>query len=794
MRDWTLGPGDPLVLTLSADFRLCATDYTNDHIWELETDAGDPPALALRTTYGLRARSMRIFPRFTLGSQSIIDPAAFPLPPRIRRFFPNFLLLDFSPFPEIEGVAEFWVPDSHTCAGRFTITNHSGGSVSLLLELCGQLIPLDGQSLAPFPIQSVNVLAGRSSNLAPIIFLTGGPQPGPGPYPSMALNLVLRPGETRTLTWVQAALSTPKESLELARLTAARPWDSERARIERINAAQTVEVFTGDPDWDAALALSQKTAFSLFLGANRHLPYPSFVITRQPDNGYSPRGDGSDYQSTWNGQPPLEAYYLSGMLPGAPQLGAGLVRNFLSTQVANGTVNWKPGLAGQSGRWLAAPLLAGLAWQTYQLTHDIEFLREVQPGLNAFVNCWFDQQHDRDGDGFPEWNHPLQTGFEDNPAFTVWQAGGQGAEISAAESPALAALLFHEIQSQAHIAEALGHSQERKNFELKQEEMRQLTEACWDSKAFLYHTRDRETHSCPTGKNLGKLRGPGTLKLNQSFRQPIRLLVRMDLKGDITRRLEVILVGQNGNIPLVENLERMDFQWGASLAVATTRSVYTKLDEVKIAGVEKRDQISIRVVDFSAEDVTLFLPLWAEIPDSLRASALIHQTLLADDRFGKPFGIPACASSKYSVSLETDSACQAVHIPWNSLIGEGLLAYGLRAEAAQVTAQLMKAVIQNLKKQHAFARSYHAWTGVGIGDRNPVQGLAPLGLFLQVLGVRIESPRRLVLSGKNPYPWPVTVKYRGLTVTRQAEQTAIVFPDGQTLTLNDPTDAVVSVE
>ncbi len=87
-----------------------------------------------------------------------------------------------------------------------------------------------------------------------------------------------------------------------------------------------------------------------------------------------------------------------------------------------------------------------------------------------------------------------------------------------------------------------------------------------------------------------------------------------------------------------------------------------------------------------------------------------------------------------------------------------------------------------------------AETGAGIGERNPLQGLAPLGLFLDVLGVEIQSPKRVTLSGKNPFPWPVTVKYRGLTVTRQAEQTVIVFPDGQTLTLNDPTEAVVSAD
>jgi hypothetical protein len=799
MRDWTLAPGDPLALTLAADFRLCTTDYVNDQIWELETGGGDPPALALCTTYGLRARLMRLFPRFTLGSQTVTDPALFLQPPRLRHFYPNFLLLDFSPFPDIDVVAEYWAPDSHTTAGRFTVTNHTVEPLSLLLELCGQLAPLEGQNLATVPMQSVNVLTGRTSNLAPVIFLTGGPQPGPGPYPSLSLDLALAPGGSRSLTWTQAALASPSASLELARRTAARPWEAEQARIERINAAQTVDVCTGDPDWDAALALSQKTAFALFFGPSQHLPCPSFVLARQPDHGYSPRGDGSDYSPLWNGQSPLEAGYLAGLLPGAPELAAGLVRNFLAVQAGDGVVDWKPGLAGQRGRWLAAPLLASLAWQTYQRTLDTDFLREIQPGLQAFIQCWFNEGHDRDLDGFPEWDHPLQTGLEDNPAFTVWQADGQGAEISAVESPALSAMLCREILSQAHIAEALGQPQERQRFELKSGELRLLTEACWDASAVLYHNRDRLTHHSPAGKTLGKVRGAGKLALGQSFQQPVRLLVRINLKGQATRRPKITLNGQDGDTPRSECLQRMDFQWGPGLAVATIRQPYTRLDEVEISGLEERDQLSVQIMDFSNEDISLFLPLWAVIPPLRRAQTLISRTLLAAGRFGRPFGLPTCPSGTTAIRQNRpdqtmDSTCQAVHLPWNALIGEGLLAYGLQETAAQLITRLMAAVIQNLKKQHAFYRAYHAETGGGIGERNPLQGLAPLGLFLDVVGVAIQSPRRLTLTGKNPFPWPVTVKYRGLTVTRQAEQTVVVFPDGQTLTLNDPTEAVVSAD
>lgn len=791
MREWSLAPGDPLVLSLAADFRFCVPDYINDHIWELDIGDGDPPALSLQTTYGLRVRSMRLFPRFSLNERTISNPETFPTPPTLRHFFPNYLSLDFSPFSGVDVVTEYWIPDSHSIAGRFRVTSHENSPISLMLEQCGQLIPLDGQSLAPRVMQSVYVLAGCCTNLAPVVFFTGGPKPGPGPYPSLAIDLALVPGETRILTWAEAALASPQDSLELARKTAARSWDAERTKIEMVNAAETFEVLTGDPDWDAAFAFSQKTAFGLFFCPGQHLPDPSFVLSRQVDQGFSLRGDGSDYPYLWSGQSLLESYYLASLLPGAADLIKGLVRNFLAVQLENGEIDWKPGLAGQRGHWLAAPLLASLAWKAFQQSGDREFLQEIQQKLEAFTRCWFDISHDRDHDGFPEWDHPLQTGLEDTPSFSIWVPGGQGANISSAESPALAAMLYREISTLDKITEELKQPQVDGRLQMDLQHLSALLEECWDADALLYQLRDRDTHRSPVGKRIGSRRGSGILILDASFSSPVRLLIRIELNREANRHIEVNLAGQCGQTSQTELFERSDFQWGNGLAVTTTRMVYTSMEEINAIGLDKHDKVSVFVMDFTIEDVSLFLPLWAGIPSHERALGIVHQTLLAADRFSKPYGIPVCPVSR---SGGKSPSRESVHLPWNQLIGEGLLGYGLREEAAQLVARLMSAVCLNLKQQRAFAQAYQAETGAGLGERNSVQGLAPLGLFLATLGVQIRSPRQVILSGKNPFPWSVTVKYRGLMVTRQANQTIIVFPDGRMITLDDPTNAAVSAE
>ncbi len=788
MRTWSLVPGDPLQLTLAADFRLCTPDYTNDHIWELEPGGGDPAVLALSTTYGLRARRMRIFPRFHLQGRALSDPANFAGPPVLRRFAPNFLLLTFAPFAGIEVAAEYWIPDSHTVAGRINVANRSQEPVSLLLELCGQLVPLEGQPMAAINMQSVNVLTGRSADLSPVIFLTGGPLPGPGPYPSLTLDLALAAGGVRTLTWVQAALASASESFEHARRIATRPWDAEIARLELLNAAETVEIYTGDPDWDAAFALSQKQAFSLFFGPSAHLPAPSFVLSRQPDQGYSPKGDGSDAPHLWSGQPALDAAYLTANLPGAPHLLPGLIRNFLAAQLPDGAVDWKPGLAGQRGRWQCPPILASLTWDYFRRSGDTQFLQTVYPKLTAFLSRWLSDDHDRDGDGFPEWDHPLQAGLDEHPSHAVWQAESQGSDITCVETPSLAAMLAHDFRALEQMAAALNMPVSATELAAAASNLSAHVEDCWDSAAAIYRARDRDSHRSPAGRQIAAQTGPGKLTVRQSFGQPVRLVVELRFKGEKIRRPRIILRGRLSRNSRSEQFERTDFQWAEGRATATSRGLFSSITSIQVEGVESRDRVRVQIMDFSGEDISLCLPLWAGISPMPRAQALVHRTLFAADRFGRPFGIP-CAVYEGAKPTET---YEAVHLPWNALIGAGLLTYGFRDEAARLTARLMAAVIQNLKKQRAFYRAYHAETGVGLGERNPLHGLAPLGLFLQTLGVEIRSPHEVILHGRNPFPWPVTVKYRGLTVTRRIEQTTIVFPSGQTTTLDDPVEVLVT--
>jgi hypothetical protein len=106
----------------------------------------------------------------------------------------------------------------------------------------------------------------------------------------------------------------------------------------------------------------------------------------------------------------------------------------------------------------------------------------------------------------------------------------------------------------------------------------------------------------------------------------------------------------------------------------------------------------------------------------------------------------------------------------------------------------MVAVTKNLKTYQSFFNFYHAKTGLGIGEKNTLGGLAPVRLFMETLGVRVISASKVLLSGKNPYPWPVTIRYRGLIINRGPNNTKITFPGGQSAIVKSKETRIVTLE
>jgi hypothetical protein len=356
----------------------------------------------------------------------------------------------------------------------------------------------------------------------------------------------------------------------------------------------------------------------------------------------------------------------------------------------------------------------------------------------------------------------------------------------------LCAFLHHECKTLVRIARILGREQEILELETTAERLKVATEAAWNETMASYFDWDRDTHRCTHGEFLASKQGPGNLFIRREFTEPVRLLINIHTDQTVRRHPLMFVHGKSasGN-RRVERIQDDQFQWTPGHGRLTGQFVYQGLERIEVHGLEADDRMIIASVGYDFQDDSTLTPLWAGIPAADRAQKLVEDTLTNNQRFWRSFGIAACTQPQAGDEAEL---CSSTNLLWNMLIGQALVQYGFHSEAATLMARLMRAIIQNLKSDAAFRRQYHAETGQGLGERNALQGLAPLGLFLDILGVRLISSRRVALSGLNPFPWPVTVKYRGLTVLRQKEKSVVIFPDGQTVTISDASPQIISLE
>jgi len=788
MRIWNLSPEDPYHLTLAADARLSEPSFTNDHIWELHLGGGTNKVLDASTCYGGRAVEMHLFPRFHHGGVTLTDPHLFYQPLALNAFYPNYCRLTSQPFEGIETCHEYWVPSSQVIAGRVQFKNLASGVCSFAFELAGWLKPLgEGQVMSPATIGINTVLAGRTQSLWPVCFITGGPHPSEATYPGLLLYITLRPGESHTFTWACASLYDRTESFEVAKQVCENAWDASINRVERLNESQELEISTGNSDWDAVLAFSQRAAFGLFYPSNVQLPFSSVVTNKLPEQGYSTH-DGKDYVA-WGGITGFEALYLSNLvLPGAPELVEGLLRNFLATQAADGRVNGVASLAGLRSAWQVQPILAELCWRIAQCCADTAWLTDIFPALGNYLNAWLSLAFDKDGDGFPEFQDLSQIGIDFDLSPVEKISSPTGLFISQTESPALAALLYNECQAMIHLSRLVHHEEYLPWLTSSADRLQTQVSETWDQAGATYRYRDAVTHRCEENPCLLHLKGAGKFVPERNLKSSSRVFAYIKIHHAGRRHLSIVIHGNGKRGKMIESLKADQFEWRLGEAWCAGSREFDSISDVKVTGLEAGDEGWLGGLKFRQEDVSLLLPLWADLPTSQQAKKLVDRTL--SKRYLGRYGLSARPLSNRAAKNVADGQ---VNLLMNLLVGEGLVRYGYQELAADLVGRILDAQAATLKKEKGFRHSFDANSGKPVGERNYLLGLAPLDLFLKALGVQRIEKDKVLIQGINPFSRPVTVKYRGMTIQRLNDKTVVTFANGQSVTVSGPGPHKVSL-
>jgi hypothetical protein len=800
MHNWNLTADSPLAMRFAADVRLSRTDYADDQSWEVAFGGPQEPALSIQTRYGGRAGLARLVPMWTLDGRPIYETNALAERPVLRAFAPNYARITARPISTLAVNVELWVMDSHAVGGRFVLENSAAEPLSLQFDLFAQVVregKVVDMNLLGLDDGNPALHLGVIGNLNPILMMDYAKpvtvRPGEHVSPKLSAPLNIPAKGWTTLRWVHAGQPSLHDSLQDAyKWLYQTNWDDALSLIEKASASTPV-IETGNADWDAAIAFSSQVVLRSFVGPTAHLPNPSYVSARIPSRGFSPKGDGSDHGWQWNGQTAALGYLVlpaTAML--APDLARGAIRNALAVQQPDGWIDFKPGLGGQRANYLSAPLLATTACRVYEITEDRSFVEEVFPGLARFFQRWFQADADHDGDGLPEWANTAQSGYADNPTFARFRRWAHNADISKAESPDLAAHLVAEARSLLKMSELLGETVAAPAIKARLDQLLKHLDALWNESAGSYQYRDRDTDQTVSGSSLFRGKGDEAFDARSRLDPANRLILRIVGGKDHPPRASASVEGVDAKGAHVSETIS-NFAWHYGMGAAVSEHVYSQVNYVKFTGLSRVYSVEIDMVDLTRHNQTLLLPLWASAPGKERATRIV-QTITNPVRYWRAFGMPVCPIDDPAFAPNNDGGSGGVWLLWNTMIAEALLQYGYTSEAATLFTRILDAQVKALRRDHGFREAYNSETGEGLGDLDELAGVVPLQLVMQLIGVRIVSPRKVWAGGTMALPNPVKVTQYGVEVSRSATGTTVRFSSGHMAqvgpewqTIEDPT-------
>lgn len=744
---------------IAADQRCSTVTPEDDQIWQLETSRGEPPGLAFQTTYGLRAYGIRVFPRFSIKKVPISDPRSFYTKPSLTFTAPNFLELQYAPFSTLDVSQKVWVPDSHTLTSQVTLTNTSSALVQVWMEWIVQLNPLlTGSPMTAAQISVNTVLQGQSGALYPVFLLTGGPRGDLSAFPSLGIEVSVPPRSSRQFSWALATLGSTDFSFYAARKATAYTLDNEQIKIQMLQKTQSVGFDFSDPGINHRLEQSQQRVFQLLVPPFRGLQNPWYVTKRDPEHGNLPTESSSGYSADWGIQKMTDLWALSRMLlPLRADIVKGMLQNLIDQQGADGTLYAQLNWNGKVTNLAAAPLAVSLAAEVYESTGDREWLAQNYAALVRATKVWFKPEFDQDEDGWPEWQHILQTGLAENASPDL--RNKLEGLIKTAEWPSLAALLLNECRALKKMAGWVNDPSDLEWIDSHIAHLGQLLHESWDQKRGAYAFRDQVGHSSAHGETLHTFKQNGAAEIDLKLTQPTRLMIRIRSKGLEVRSFECKVKGVTAHHEKTITFTAGDFRWEDENGLAVSAETFSTVKTITVSGLKKGESLIVETPDHFVQSPDFMVSLWAGVPSQKQADVLIKNgvSYLEAAENEPPFYLKVMWLEALFRADRKELASRYLK-KWY---------LGFTEEAQNSDVQDLKPLVEPL-------------TGGGL------EQLIPLKTLLNLLGVDRITDEELILNGFNEFFPKVNVQYKKFKLDLESGQARIENLNGESVLVTEP--------
>jgi hypothetical protein len=761
MREWNLRAGDPLSLFLAADARMSQPDYTDDQIWELKLSGGNPPAMAVESMLGLRLRGLRIFPVFLMGHDPISDPDRFYSPPTVKKFAPNYLQIRCAPISSMEVECEYWIPDSHSLAGRFSIRNIGAETTTGELWLASVLH--SGEDGSPWQMEMSSrmrkpFLKCRAGNLFPVLGLSGEIEAVQLAYTALKTVFSVSAQVTKTITWAFAGLRSWEDGLTRMRTLLETQWEAVAARVELENASMP-EIYTGNPDWDAVLAFSQVTAMQAVMHTSQDGPHPAVIVGRAPDRGYSLRGDGSDYPPSWRGASEAEIAHL---LPSLAWWRWDLAKNLIRFLVSKYRTLCSQAPKDKNSIVLPSPLIAQTVRGLLLRHPDSNFLNEIFFNICQLNESLYAYRHETGNPG------RLRANVRNRRSLRIEMENGDvpmGGEFDfgKVDAPAHTTMWYAECSAMADLCWQQNDSAGEAAWTERKHAMQEALRSMWSGHR--YRAIDRRTKCSTQGKRIASVLGSRRKTQRVAIQPPARLLVTCESR-EAQSTYYIWIAGKNDKgLACKEKIVSSRMRAKDGVARGETENIWAEIESWQVGGANLASHTFVDVLNLQEDDISHFLPLFAHAATAEMEDALWTRLIkLYKTRYGLVF------QPKKSVGGRRDAASQSqIWIQWNEWMMQAAIEAKRPKLAWDVLRGIMDTVAQQLKMDNAFRTFYRPNRAGGIGIRNSFLGVVSIYFFMEALGMQLNGNQMVTADPYSIFPFPVEIKNKGQWILRQAK-------------------------
>jgi hypothetical protein len=750
-------PNDPFSLILAPDHRFELSGCDQDITWEVQLDGGEFGGLSIYSTLALSASSLRIFPVFSNKSETRTKLSQFSSPLSILKITPNYARFQMEVFDGITASLDLWVKDSHLLLGRIILNNSSAKKFSGTVAWVVQDAAISAESNMTFSTDFKNpILHGKIQDQHMVFLSNGAPVSGKIGQISLENTFALLPGAQQMFQWAFCMDEKLENALELANQGINANWEAETARIEIINQKDFFEFETGNQNWDHVLEMSQVAAHQLIVHNWNQEDHHILLKSRNPEQKISLRQSPKEMNDQAVLQNPLELWRFLQVLPGCADLVLEQISCLLQDSEEIQIQNNAPPINLLKTQQLPFPMLAQILWEAAQLLPGHEAIKENFPKILLYLHAWQNKIHSENTENLPCWANALQTLYDYLPIHDRWHSDSEGIDTRWILSPMLLSLLLNEVSKTIQLAELLDFAGEIEWLEGFRGFLLKAIHSCWNPKKHLYSYLDVISKTSYAGYLIHSMAGSGDISLKRTLRRGQRLTIKISSQQEHTRHIRITISGESNSNQVTEEIHPRDIHWYGGSGTYTTKWIYSRIHQVCVGNCPPEDTVSIFSSDYSRQDLSLYLSIWAGVCDSKRVKYLWEKSILPE--YLQPFGLSMVPLTEQPAKTD---AFNVVDLTMNCLMTHGLLQYGYEEAAKTIWTNNLFAITKNLKLFKRFLKQYDASDGYGTGNYNIINGIPSITLFLNLAGIERWSKTEVVINRLSVFENPVVIRYRG---------------------------------